>query len=423
LNNMGGATLAGFFVYNSTFDSLYLFNEVAQFTNEGWAPFENGQSIVMSFNECTWRNNTGVGTNLIRIAGKSGAGVDITFRNCVFEDNNNIQSMIYTDYETVITSLTVSENIVRRNVMSSLTPEGTSFFFFRGEATNAVIHSNRFEGNDMRNSGQCFFLSNGQAGSVLIEDNHFNNNKGGGATVGGSLGQLNMTENTFYNGTLPALSIDGPWNVVLIDRMTCDRFDTKFARKYGGCLSVSTKQNINILNVFNSNFSRSTAQEGGLAFISVYKLGVLKMNNIIFTNGSASEGGGMFIYSRNPQSNMTITNCSFFRNSAISAGGLQLAGIAYGARLQSINFERNTALNSGGALLFSATARRYDVHQCNFTDNSGRLVGGVISLTRESDINLFYLTEARIKNGTSILGGCLASGGSVRMTIANSTIA
>jgi len=74
-------------------------------------------------------------------------------------------------------------------------------------------------------------------------------------------------------------------------------------------------------------------------------------------------------------------------------------------------------------LLFSVTARRYDVHQCNFTDNSGRLVGGVISLTRESDINLFYLTEARIKNGTSILGGCLASGGSVRMTIANSTIA
>ncbi|PRP81904.1 serine/threonine protein kinase 4, CTR4 [Planoprotostelium fungivorum] len=428
INNMGGSAILAFYMHNVTFDTLHLFNEIAQITNEAWAYSAQSSPVVMSFTGCTWRNNTGVGTHMVRIAAVStSAPVILIVSDCVFDNNRKFQSMFYTGYQTKLLELHVERNTLIDNAMPQLTPEVIG---------RAYVTNNLFSNNNLVNSGICLFISNVQRGEYNITGNTFNGTLGGGISLVAATGGGTIVNNVFSNGTLSALAIDGTWNAVLIDGLYCDGYNTKFARKYGGCISgekmnhfdwnsfgsVATTQSITRLQLKNSVLSTSTAQEGGLAFISIYNFDQIQVSNVIFRQGLASEGGGLFLYSRSTSGNVTVSDSSFIGNQALSAGGLYVSGQSYSVKLNRLTFEDNAASISGGALLISGQGKRYNVQNSNFTNNNGKVLGGVISITKETQIQLFYFSSIRIVNGSSLVGGCIATAGSVNLTVANSTL-
>ncbi|MDO5851359.1 MAG: hypothetical protein Q4Q23_02605 [Methanobacteriaceae archaeon] len=134
--------------------------------------------------------------------------------------------------------------------------------------------------------------------------------------------------------------------------------------------------NSGTLTINNSNFNNNFADYGG----AIYNVANSTIENTVFTENTINMVGGT-IY--NLRSNLTLINCTFIGNSAVSGGGIYNS---YGTvKLNKINFLQNEAYDFFGGAIYNTGIM--EIQNSNFTENVAfNYDGGAITNTGQLGI-------------------------------------
>ena len=173
-------------------------------------------------------------------------------------------------------------------------------------------------------------------------------------------------------------AIDKNFNAVRILDSDVEFLNCKFINNNCPVYGAVTLADTSIATIKNCEFFSNSAQYGGA--IKSDSSCTLRIERTKFEENRAlkhGDGGAIYVgQSRGPVPELTITDCTFNRNTASSSGGAIQAD-TYGKLnviITGCSFSDNVAKYNGGAISTSTNAQLKD---CNFTNNQADECGGV----------------------------------------------
>ena len=157
---------------------------------------------------------------------------------------------------------------------------------------------------------------------------------------------------------------------------------TRGKAEYGGAISVQPgRDDTASLTISECSFSRNSAEDDGGAIYSWGEKASLTISDCSFSRNSAEDDGGA-ICSAGEKASLTISDCSFSDNSAKCHGG---AIDSYGddsiLTISDSSFSDNSAKGHGGAIYSWGDTASLTVSGCEFSSNWTEFKGGAISLS------------------------------------------
>jgi predicted outer membrane repeat protein len=405
---MGGAILNN---ANLTVNNCDFINNTA--TNGGGAIYSNKDhpNVNLALTNCNFYNNSAHDGGAI-CSLQNGSDIILTITNCIFMNNsaknggggaitavgmsisgslfdNNTASMggaIQGVTTTSITDTTFINNTAQwaggaiYNMPDSIHP---NYPVILTVTCCEFINNTAHDGGAIQNLGtliinNCNFTNNsantygGLGGAIfgnetIIKNSTFNNNSG---NYGGAIlndGNLTVTECYFINNL----------------------------GSFGGAIA-SKLQGMNNLTVNNSYFEYNNASEGGAILCDT-----LTLSNCSFYNNSAKNFGGAI----HCQKDSMITESNFETNTSKHLGG----AISYGEgnlTLTKCNFNNNSAVYSGGAITctYMDTSHYLTIIECSFTNNSAEMYGGAVITDYLNISNSYFINNSAVNDG-----GCIIS--------------
>ncbi len=238
-------------------------------------------------------------------------------------DNNDSQTPVITDIETVTGNDTNSNNVVTiagNTILDGFTiTGGNAQFDFDAVgggidilAGNPILSNVIVSGNRVDGAGGGVFI---EKGNPTLTNVTFNSNLANG---GGGLDNFGHT--------------------ILVDVT----FNGNKATYAGGGIYNDFDQSLTLTRVtFNDN--DATTFGGGLYS---YSSSFTALTDVVFANNSAVEGGGFYVYNDNP----ILKNVTFYNNAASSNGGGMSNTYGGNPTLINVTFSNNVAGNDGGGI-------------------------------------------------------------------------
>ena len=247
-------------------------------------------------------------------------------------------------------------------------------------------------------------------GQININGGLFKNNSAG--TAGGAIYLNCKGTHTFVNSTFINNYSTSNGGAIWIYRgitasiSSCNFIDN--SGKNGGALYVDSGSNVTIDNsIFEGNnaFGLEKDENGNGGAIAIYGANTTTVNisNSDFTNNLANVAGGA-IYNKNARLYISgITN--FDSNTAVSHGGAIVVGNSPRFEITgTASFTNNIAQNStGGAIYITKVTGEVKIEGAVFYDNSSKTFGGAIYL-HTSELTLDGCTFGKSKHGNKTNG-------------------
>jgi len=220
-----------------------------------------------------------------------------------------------------------------------------------------------------------------------------------------SLNSLTIDNSTFTNNSNPTSyggALSGSASVLTI---TNSLFSGNAAGNYGGAIYISGGT-ISIANSSFVNNSLPTANNnGGAIYISGGTSAALQYCN--FSGNSAGYGGAVHDYN----APLTILNCTFTNNSALSQGGaLYLQNNGVNASITASTFSGNTAGDAGGAIYraYGTVGQVTKLTNTTISGNTANNWGGGMAVYGNSgglDLNNVTVADNTTPNNNGSIGG------------------
>ncbi len=357
-------------------------------------------------------------------------------------DNNDSQTPIITDLNTVTGNDTNSNNVIvgsntdNTALLDGFTITGASNSGMYNLNGNPTLVNIKFNGNENAShdgGGMYNINSSPQLANVTfsgnaaydgggmynyhsnptIENSSFNGNTAGnsGGGIYNDNGSAPSLTNVAFSSNIAGNSGGAMLNVWSSPTLTNVAF-TGNSAKGGGAINNRYESNPTLVNV---TFSNNTALEGG-GMVNSSSSPILA--GVTFNNNTAkgNYGGGMY---NDNGGNPTLTDVLFSENSAYRGGGMY-NHIGSNPTLTDVTFIGNHADKDGGGLFnsFSNLAIADSTFEQNYTvDGNGggiNATGGTVTITNST------FSGNHATNGGAIYHG--ASDPAGEMTITNSTI-
>ena len=277
-------------------------------------------------------------------------------------------------------------------------------------SANIIITNATFDGNKAIIGGQ----SCGQGGSIWTKVKFTANNitfanseaanRGGGLYISNGV-DMPYTNLTFINNS--AVYGGGLYwsrSSVTIDGMA---FINNSAEQGGAIYFPNGGSSAqNPTQVINSNFSGNTASTGGAIYIN--NVGNIKISNNNFTDNSAVlEGGAIYIPYSTSNLLIDIAYSDFIRNNASQGGAIYSGNKGTDAwNIHDCNFFNNSATVSGGAIYVD---NAQIIKNCNFDGNKADGDGGAVYVAE--GITGAKIQDSTFKNSYAANGGAVYYGG------------
>ena len=173
--------------------------------------------------------------------------------------------------------------------------------------------------------------------------------------------------------------------------------------------------------VINSNFSGNSADSGGAIYIN--NVGNIKISNNNFTDNSAvTEGGAIYIPYSSSSILIDIGYSNFIRNNASQGGAIYSGNKGTDTwNIHDCNFLNNSATVSGGAIY---VANPQQIINCNFDGNKAVVDGGAIYVVEgviDAKIQDSTFTNSHATNGGAVYYGGVSSNLNRALKIINDT--
>ncbi|EWS74433.1 transmembrane protein, putative (macronuclear) [Tetrahymena thermophila SB210] len=176
-------------------------------------------------------------------------------------------------------------------------------------------------------------------------------------------------------------------------------FQSNSAIQSGGAIFLSSNTLSNALKVFNATFKNNYVHycNGGALFTN--KFNSIQLEFADFDHNQAFEGDGGAIYGRNIET-IFVRYVNFTKNQAFKGGSLR---VDYSNLINIIlsNFTKNFANNTGGACYFIQINYSSDFNGCNFKENQA-IFGGALYLYENS---AFQLTNSLFEKNQALQDG------------------
>jgi hypothetical protein len=269
---------------------------------------------------------------------------------------------------------------------------------------------------DGTNNGIIFNIS----GNVKIQNISFVNGNGekGGAIYNDHNGTLNIADCIFQDN-------NAKYGGAIFSYGSCSFYNCEFARNHadgeGGAINNNFKGDLTVINtefsmntaisaaaifsaseckITGSKFNKNTAKQMAGA---IYTSGKLKIATSNFTSNEAcfADGGAIVNKYTNNTSPVSIDNCNFSQNHALTSGAINNLGIC---NIINSQFIKNRADSYGGSI---ANTYKLTVKNTAFSNNkAGKTGGGIVnSGTMDLEGNTFTGNNA-------IEGGAITTYGS-----------
>lgn len=292
------------------------------------------------------------------------------------------------DYEIIIDSGTYSHTSTM-NIGN--TRNFRSLVIRAADGADVTISGNNAHGifsishQNVAFKGMTFANGTGSGGALAITASHVSVDNCSFIHCGASNRQLEPGNNGVLGG---AIHIGSNWGGSNIHdfNITNSIFDDCFAQ-VGGCIRTET-QSTDVW-IYNCNFTNNHATKHG-AVTCLYGDGVL-VENCRIENNTACSGAGLQFHT----ANSIVRNCTFIGNNATGVGmeddhaflnkkGYGGAiGLVYnsndGVTIEDCEFINNSAVTDGGAIHVQGNGGGANITGCNFTNNSAT-DGGAIKI-------------------------------------------
>ncbi|GIL65853.1 hypothetical protein Vafri_19500, partial [Volvox africanus] len=324
-------------------------------------------SFNIVIKDCSFSDNTKPLS--ISLNGTTYTG-SITIENCTFNSNAVALSVSVSSSDSIDITIRNCNFFNNSNSVSSAGSSSSSSsltgaaVILSGTATITILNCN-FQNNTAQ-SGAAVYSTVGSesTGSLEIANCLFNGNRGQGAVfvdngILYSVANSNFTYNTggsaLYMSELASvnqrsLSID---KTVFSDNSadgTTNSTTTDFSSKGGGILLHKCVTSVSITNC---TFTRNTAKnQGGGLVVSKAGSDVL-LTSVIFSNNEGGLYGGAMVVSTS--STVIATDCNFTANRATQGGAILVSTIST-LGLSACRLENNTADKFGGGISGTTTA-------------------------------------------------------------------
>ncbi len=337
--------------------------------------------------------------------------------------NNNQGIAIYSKADSMTTFKGVMRNIVSTytgdSSPSAVAIYGTVVF------ENAVVESNTTKRNGL--------IRLFETGILDAENTTFKNNTSGGhgGIIFNEVGKISFTGCTFTNNKASA---DGGAIYTKKDSTIRNtKFDGNQASRNGGAIYNASGAKLTLIgdgtdnSVFSNNkstgkqtdsFNDTTYFGGGAVCIGS---GSLTVSGYKFTSNVSDSNGGAI---NNRGSNVTVNDCKFFSNKAVSPTVNGKTINAYGGAIfmndGTLNIDKDmstvTKFEGNEAMYGGAIAQRAGtttIHNANFTSNKGGWnAGAVYSMRTMNLINCDFTSNTTASKGGAICG----EGGTLNVT-------
>jgi predicted outer membrane repeat protein len=267
-------------------------------------------------------------------------------------DNNDSQTPIITDLDTVTGNTTNSYNVViGSGTDNTAILDG---FTVTGGNANAYPHT---RGGGMWNDSGSPTLTN-----VTLSGNTAANNGGGMYTYQSNMQLTNVTfsHNHSYDGGAMYNNTSSP-------QLTNVAFNGNTAGNSGGGIYNDFGSNPSLVDV---TFSGNDGGNSGGGMLNVGSNPTL--TDVTFIGNFAGGGGAM---SNRYESNPTLTNVTFSNNTAIEGGGM--SNYQSSPILTNVTFSNNTAANIYGGGMYSEYGSNPTLTDVIFSGNSAYRGGGM----------------------------------------------
>ena len=139
------------------------------------------------------------------------------------------------------------------------------------------------------------------------------------------------------------------------------------------------------LKITDSTFTgNATKSHGGAVYITGSKVKTTIADSTFSKNTSGKQGGALQLAGAGET---TITNTTFSENAAGTFGGA-INATNTKVVATNVNFERNKAVEHGGALFLDGNTASYTQAGGKFVGNSAKKNGGAIRVQNEADLDL-----------------------------------
>ena len=148
---------------------------------------------------------------------------------------------------------------------------------------------------------------------------------------------------------------------------------------YGGFAGTETERAQRDLAANPTVLDGSVANNGTPAASVVVGVSNVTLDGFTIKGGRGEQGAGMSTDgTESPITGLTVSNCIFEDNAAVSYGGAMYNGANVAITITSCAFNGNSAAVSGGAMLNQASTPI--IEACTFTDNEAANGGAVFNL-------------------------------------------
>ena len=263
------------------------------------------------------------------------------------------------------------------------------------DGSDCTMKDSTFTNNSARtNAGALYWAG---VDGVLTNVNFTNNTGGIGGAVYWSSNNANITDVDFINNsanTAGALYMGGLRN----NTLTNGNFINNTANTTGGAIYWAASDG----NLTNCIFDIAKANEGG----AIYWAGSNGfLNDLTFTNVYAIENAGILYVSA---SNINISNSNFYNSHANDGGALYIVGS--GVALKNANFDNNSVSENGGAIYWIGNGA--SINNVNLTNNTADVDGGALYIVSYDAV---LINIQLFRNNASNYGGGIYWGGTGNM--------
>ena len=239
------------------------------------------------------------------------------------------------------------------------------------------------------NKDKVVTLKNGSVSNFsgkVTSENHF------GAVVTATTGTLKIDNVTFENNKFDEVKTGDEWHngtrgIIRAAGANLEVAKSTFAGNeavLGGAINVWSNGK-NTVKITDSTFTgNATKSHGGAVYITGSQVKTTIADATFSKNTSGKQGGALQLAGAGVT---TITNTTFSENAAGTFGGA-INATNTKVVATNVNFERNKAVEHGGALFLDGNTDSHTQAGGKFVGNSAKKNGGAIRVQNEADLDL-----------------------------------
>ncbi|ORX57107.1 hypothetical protein BCR36DRAFT_395258 [Piromyces finnis] len=371
--------------------------------------FKNTYNII--FENCTFKNNSQDIINFsFEVLNINDGKPTITFNRCNFYQNR--EKIIFSkndSFRKYISYDSSNNNIIKMNDCRFIDNNGmfyseyTNFIFknyiitlFEGDNNKYTITNTIFKDINLKNS--LPLISDSKYSTFNISNIELKNIK--------LTNQLFNEESDYYfdNINLNNVITNSKYLFYFLNHnIVITNFYAENIQCLGDEIDTSL---ISLLSIYNSTLSNNINTNkvycGGIHFNNEI---IINVSNTTFKNNSNKSNGGALCSDNITNLELNLMSNKFFNNSATNGGVIYLmdkkTSINYNRTifLENNSFEKNSALNFGGAIFYNLNSPySINANNNNFTSNEAEIMGGGIFCSNFNCLSISKLNNIILKN-------------------------